>query len=187
MPRKPKPPPPPSVRQGYVEEGVAGYYRRHAADYRNPHEAIIAASLAELVARQGVLPSPILDLACGSGEVTLALEALGARDVTGVDPYTGPAYHARTGRHALPISFEAIADGALADRQFALVVCSFALHLLPASRLPGTLTALSLIAPCLWTLSPHKRPVIRPGWGWTRSDAFTLSRVHAVAYRAGTL
>ncbi len=184
-PRKPRPPPPPSVRSGYVDLGVDGYYRIHAADYRNPHEPAIGSCLAALVQRRIPDLSLALDLACGSGEVTLALRALGAARVGGMDPFTGLAYATRTVQEAEAISFEMIADGALAGRRWSLIVCSFALHLLPASRLAGTLTQLALCAPELWVITPHKRPDIRAAWGWRLVDEIVVDRVRGRAYVSG--
>lgn len=168
--------PPPAVRDGYVEHGVPGYYRRVAATYHNPHEPAVAAALTRAHARRPLPLDTICDLACGSGEVTRALTALGARHIDGVDPYTGPAYHARTGRTAIPHTFADIAAGALADRRYDLIVCSYALHLAEPSRLPGITWALSALAPELLILSPHKRPPIR--LGWTLTDTFRHQRVH---------
>lgn len=182
--KTPTSPLPPSVRSGYVDLGVEGYYLAHAADYRNPHEPAIGLCLAALV--QGRRPNlaQVLDLACGSGEVSLALRGLGAARVDGVDPYTGAAYLARTGQGAEAISFEMIADGALIGRRWSLIVCSFALHLLPASRLAGTLTQPALCAPELWVITPHKRPDIRPAWGWRLADEVVAGRVRGRAYLA---
>lgn len=180
--KKPGPPPPASVRSGYVELGVDGYYRAHAADYRNPHEPAIGLCLAALVQRRTPDLARVLDLACGSGEATLALRALGAGHVDGMDPFTGHAYTARTGQQAEAVSFEMIAGGALAGRRWSLIVCSFALHLLPASRLAGTLTQLALCAPELWVITPHKRPDIRAAWGWRLIDEVVVDRVRGRAY-----
>jgi SAM-dependent methyltransferase len=173
------------VRGGYIELGVEGYYTAHAADYRNPHEPAIAACLGLMVQRRKPNLDRVLDLACGSGEATLALLALGARRVDGLDPHTGPAYRARVGEPAEPISFEQIAGGALIGRRWSLVVCSFALHLLPASRLAGTLTQLALCAPELWVITPHKRPALREAWGWRLADELVVERVRGRAYVAG--
>lgn len=179
---KPKPIPPPSVRSGYVDLGVDGYYTTHAADYRNPHEPAIGACIGQLATVRRPDLAHVLDLACGSGEVTLALRGLGAARVDGMDPYTGAAFAARTGQDAEAISFESIADGALAGRRWSLIVCSFALHLLPTSRLAGTLTQLALCAPELWVITPHKRPEIRPAWGWRLADEIVVERVRGRAY-----
>jgi len=110
----------------------------------------------------------------------------------GCDPYTGEAYRRRVGRPCLPYSWDDVAGGCLdADDcgeggggdgdvpspspRFALCVCSFALHLCDASRLPGTLTALARSCRVLLLLAPHKLPPIRcPGWGWTEGGDFTF-------------
>jgi 2-polyprenyl-3-methyl-5-hydroxy-6-metoxy-1,4-benzoquinol methylase len=125
-----------------------------------------------------------IDLACGSGEVTLALQALGCESVDGIDPYTGEAYRARTGTLAEPFTFEQIAEGALEGRRYSLIVCSYALHLLPASRLPIVAYQLHRIAPALIVLTPHKRPQLREAWGWRLEDEIVVERVRARLYQA---
>ena len=50
--------------------------------------------------------SKVLDLACGSGEITLMLESLGVKDITAMDPYTVEAFKKRTKKECQPISFE---------------------------------------------------------------------------------
>ncbi|MEO6060332.1 MAG: class I SAM-dependent methyltransferase [Thermoflexales bacterium] len=158
------------------------YYCAHAADYRNPHEQAIGVCLAALIQRRNPNLSHVLDLACGSGEGTLALRGLGAARVDGMDPFTGLAYAARTGQAAEAISFEMIARGALIGRRWSLIVCSFALHLLPVSRLAGTLTQLAVCASELWVITPHKRPDIRAAWGWRLIDEVLVDRVRGRVY-----
>ena len=55
----------------------------------------------------------VLDLACGSGEVTLVLNSLGVINVDGMDPYTVKAYEKRTKGRCMSTSFEDIVEGAL--------------------------------------------------------------------------
>lgn len=124
----------------------------------------------------------VLDLAAGSGEATLALRELGARQIDGIDPYTADAYSARTGASPERFSFEDVAVGALAGRSYSLVVCSFALHLCEPSRLPKVAQQLSLIGDALLILTPHKRPVIQPGWGWQLKGEMVVERVRARVY-----
>jgi SAM-dependent methyltransferase len=124
----------------------------------------------------------VLDLACGSGEATLALRALGAQQIDGIDPFTGAAYLARTGQAAEPFDFAAIAAGALSGRAYSLVVCSFAMHLAEASRLPSLAYRMAEIAPQLLILTPHKRPVLKPEWGWQLREEFVRDRVRARLY-----
>lgn len=156
-----------SVRDGYGRLGVEGYYRLHAADYRNPHEAAVAAAVRRSCA--GLDLSAVLDLACGSGEATLPLLELGAQ-VHAVDPYTGPAFTARTGREAEALSFEQIAAGALAGRRYSLVVCAYALHLVEPSRLFALGWALAAASDTLVVISPHKRPQLARPWRLAREE-----------------
>ena len=175
-----------ALRKAYEQHGVRGYYQRFGAGYRNPHEAAVAQALAAGVQTWQPDLRRVLDLACGSGEATLVLQALGAAAIDGVDPYTGPAYLARTGQPAEPLSFEAIAAGALAGRRYSLIVCSYALHLLEASRLPQLAYTLSQLAPSLLILTPHKRPALRPDWGWEPVGEMVVERVRVRYFRSGT-
>src|SRR5687768_12936925 len=111
-----------AIRNEYQSHGVRGYYEQHGFEYRNPHEAAVARALGVAVRGWSLDLSRVLDLACGSGEATLALRALGAVTVDGLDPYTGQAYAARTGQPAEPLSFEAVAAGALTGRSYSLIV-----------------------------------------------------------------
>jgi len=81
--------------------------------------------------------SHVLDLAAGSGEVTLLLRERGVSRVDGIDPYTAEAYRQRTNQEAEPLTFADIAAGSLAGRRYSLIVCSFALHLLRKIKAPA--------------------------------------------------
>jgi 2-polyprenyl-3-methyl-5-hydroxy-6-metoxy-1,4-benzoquinol methylase len=170
-----------SVRAGYAAEGATAYYERHGAAYRNPHEPAVARLIRQL-AGDGLLDgSRVLDLAAGSGEVTLALGGV-AGHVDGVDPYTAAAYRARTGRPCEEMSFADVAAGSLAGRSYSLVVCSFALHLAEPSRLPAVCWQLAQAAGQLLVLTPHKRPAIREDWGWRLTHERVGERVRARVY-----
>lgn len=166
-----------SIRGEYERLGPDEYYRRHGGDYRNPHEHAIARALRMAAERWSPDLSHVLDLACGSGEATLVLRTLGATVITGVDPYTHKAYERRTGQSAERLTFDDIAAGALVDRQFSLIVCSFALHLCEESRLPRVAMQLAMIAPAMWIITPHKRPRLQEAWGWKDVDEFVVERV----------
>jgi len=172
-----------SIRGEYESQGVEAYYRRFGRQYRNPHEPAVVRSLTEAVRHwQLDLSRRVLDLAAGSGEATLALRELGAGAIDATDPFTHAAYAARTGRACERLGFEDIAAGALAGRSYGLIVCSFALHLCEPSRLPGVAAALSLLAPSLLVLTPHKRPVLRAAWGWALSGELVVERVRTRWY-----
>lgn len=171
-----------AIRRQYEKHGARGYYQRHGAEYRNPHEAAIAQVLHTVVPQWPLDLAHVLDLACGSGEATLVLRELGAQQIDGIDPYTGAAYRARTGQAAEAYDFAAIAAGALRGRRYSLIVCSFALHLAEASRLPLLAYELAELAPHLLILTPHKRPALKPEWGWQLRAETVIERVRARWY-----
>ncbi len=172
-----------ALRCQYEQHGVENYYAQFGAEYRNPHEPIIAEVLREAVSRWSLDLSHVLDLACGSGEVTLVLRELGARQIGGIDPYTSEAYLERTDQHAEVFSFEEISSGVLGERQYSVVVCSFAMHLIEESWLPSLLFQLARISDCLLIITPHKRPELKSEWGWTLEDEFLIEKVRARFYR----
>jgi SAM-dependent methyltransferase len=172
-----------AIREAYERHGVEGYYASFGASYRNPHELRIREALRIAVERGSLDLTRVLDLACGSGEATLALRELGAAEIDGADPFTHDAYRARTGQPAEPHSFEQIAAGALAGRRYSLIVCSFAMHLIEESWLPALLAALGAIAEHLLILTPHKRPVFKTAWGWELETEFVHQRVRVRLYR----
>jgi hypothetical protein len=176
--------PSPSLRDRYQSLGVERFYREHGASYRNPHEANVGAALGVAVKLLDISKEQrVLDLCCGSGEVTLALHALGFRELRGIDPYTADAYRERTGRQATQLDFDAIGQGALLGQRFDWIVCSFALHLLAPSKLPSVVWQLAQSAPNLLVLSPHKRPVLSAHWGFELRVEQVERRVRLRGYR----
>jgi hypothetical protein len=171
-----------SIRARYERHGAESFYREHAADYFNPHEAEIRQAIVMAVQRWGLSLARVLDLAAGSGEATLALRECGAGTIDACDPFLFEQYQRRTGRSCERFSFEDVAAGVLAGRAYDLIVCSFALHLAAESRLPRICYELSQIAPALLILSPHKRPGISPQWGWNLVDEFSWARVRCRLY-----
>jgi SAM-dependent methyltransferase len=176
-----------AVRTQYEQYGICGYYERSGADYRNPHEAAIGKLLCSIAPAWSLDLSNVLDLACGSGEATLVLRELGATRISGIDPFTGAAYLARSGQAAEAFDFAAIAAGALVGREYSLIVCSFALHLAEASRLPALAFRLAEIAPQLLILTPHKRPALKAEWGWQLAQETVNERVRARLYERASL
>ena len=171
-----------AVRRQYQRLGIRGFYARHGPEYRNPHEPQIRRSLERAAGEWPLDLSHVLDLAAGSGEVTLALRELGAGPIDGIDPFTFDAYEARTGQRAGRETFEEIAAGALTNRRWSLIVCSFALHLVEPSRLPAVAYQLGLVAPRLLVLTPHKRPILRQEWGWNLKHEMLAQRVRSRLY-----
>jgi 2-polyprenyl-3-methyl-5-hydroxy-6-metoxy-1,4-benzoquinol methylase len=173
-----------SIRAEYERHGAQQFYERSGGQYRNPHEPAIERVLRAAVTKWSPDSGRVLDLACGSGEVTLVMRSLGAGTVHGIDPFTADAYRERTGAEAERLTFEEIAAGALASRRYSLIVCSFALHLVEPSRLPTLAYQLSRVAGSLLILTPHKRPVLKPEWGWQMVGEIVIERVRARYYRS---
>jgi hypothetical protein len=109
----------------------------------------------------------ILDLSCGSGEVTAALVAAGVppQRIDACDPYTHEAFSNRLGTQCERWSFEDVANGEIADRRWRTIVCSFAMHLCSKDYLPTLCMMLACSAKHLVILTPHKRPEIDAAWG----------------------
>ena len=180
-----------SVREAYDVLGAAGFYAEHGTEYTNPHEQLLQSGLqAALDSWRAALdvdahrPFRALDLACGGGEASLALESWWRRVfgdavvlvVDACDPYTGPLYKERTGRVAQNWSFEDVANGVLdrsqsqnadaltAPAYYDLVLASFCLHLLEPPALHATLSALSRVSRLLLIATPFKRPEVGTSW-----------------------
>jgi hypothetical protein len=177
-------PHPKPIRHEYESHGVEAFYRQRGRDYRNPHEPQVRRSLEAAVRDWRLDLTRVLDLAAGSGEVTLALRDLSAGAIDAIDPFTFEAYEQRTGHVAGRETFEQIADGALSGRTYTLIVSSYALHLLEESRLPRLSWQLSRISPALLILTPHKRPILRAAWGWKLRHEMVLDRVRSRLYES---
>jgi len=115
--------------------------------------------------------------------------------ILAADPYTSAAYSDRTSLPCASLSFRDIAEGFLpplpSDSQLPdganlvdqnhvshpvidIVICSFALHLVEnPSELFALLWELSTKSRWLLIISPHKKPEIKDGWGWTKWDVDT--------------
>eukprot|EP00930_Biecheleria_cincta_P105948 TRINITY_DN9907_c1_g1_i1.p1 TRINITY_DN9907_c1_g1~~TRINITY_DN9907_c1_g1_i1.p1 ORF type:complete len:401 (-),score=57.55 TRINITY_DN9907_c1_g1_i1:127-1329(-) len=137
----------------------------------------------------------VLDLACGSGEASLALLdwAEGwhgaVKCLEAADPFNSDSYLLRTGRRAHLWSFEDVAEGVLAAKcrevetgllepAFDLVLCSFAMHLLKDPMLHKTLQALSEASRLLLIVSSREEPIVRhEESGWVLLDQLRCVKV----------
>lgn len=186
-----------SVRLGYEKYGVDEYYITHRDTYKNPMSDIVA----ELV-KYGELNwgygKRVLDLCCGSGEVTLSLcgvkESSGLREtgglreldgleILGFDPYTCALYEKNTNKKCLKGSFDDIISGRLGVYRFDTIICSFALHLCEESKLDSLLWQLSLICANLVIITPHKRPDCN-GIAFELVDSYKKDRVTIRLYHS---
>jgi SAM-dependent methyltransferase len=168
-----------AVRNEYAKIGVENYYKKHSKDYRNPHEKIVH-KLLEIAENKNYIGRNVIDLCCGSGEVTLGLKQYNHK-ITGVDPYTNLAYYNRTGCKAINLSFKDIVRGKLKEH-CDTIICSFALHLCEKSMLPFLLYRLGEITDTLIIISPHKRPDCDRIASWILVDDIIVDRVRMKVY-----
>ncbi len=168
-----------AVRDEYAKIGVKNYYLIHSKDYSNPHEATII-KLLTIAEKMNYIGKKVLDLCCGSGEVTSCLEKYD-HEITGLDPYTTEAYYNRTKKTALKLSFKDIVNGFLKER-FDCIISSFAMHLCDESMLPSLLWKLCEISNTLIVITPHKRPDCDNVSCWILVDEIVLDRVRMRIY-----
>lgn len=148
-----------SVRHGYENLGIEGYYKIHSEDYNNPHFLYIKRLVINYTNKNDIGHN-ILDMCCGSGEITTILNEVGEYNVEGLDPYTESAYVKNTGKECMKYSFKDIVCGALKNKRYDTVICSFAMHLCEESMLNMLLFQISLVTDRLIIITPHKRPEI---------------------------
>lgn len=148
-----------SIRAGYEKLGIDEYYKQHSEDYTNPHYKTIEHILKNYIETYDIGKN-ILDLCCGSGEITRILDSIGNYNIEGLDPYTAPAYAKNTDKECYIYNFKDIVNGALENKKYDTIICSFAMHLCEESMLNNLLYQLSRITDILIILTPHKRPEI---------------------------
>lgn len=85
--------------KAYNTIGVKEFYEQEGSQYNNPHKYDIERILRKKLGKENSILKhnhKILDLACGSGEVTKPLLSFGYKNIIGVDPYTSEAYTSNT-------------------------------------------------------------------------------------------
>ena len=79
-----------AIRNMYKNIGVDNFYKVYGNTYENPHKEIINHLLKDVN-----IKGSILDLCCGSGEVT---KNFSDKDIIGCDPYTYKLYEKNTNK-----------------------------------------------------------------------------------------
>jgi len=146
-----------AIRNRYNELGVNEFYKKHGADYTNPHFSYIQSLIENNYHR--IDCTRVLDFCCGSGEVSLVLKKLGFSTTQGSDPFTQKAYQKNLRKKCLNYSFEDIIKGELKET-YSSVISSFAMHLCEEEQLYPLTHQLLNAAPQLVIITPHKRPLL---------------------------
>ena len=163
------------------KSGWDKFYKENGNVYKNPHTHIIQ----QIVVNFKLKPNTrILDLGCGGGEVTLALQSNGCKNIHGLDPYTYKLYKNNTGITAFTYSFQDIAYSCAELSEYDVIIASFSLHLCPINLLKLTCLNLALKSRWLVIISPHKNPNIQNDFGWDLKTSFITDRVHVRVYKS---
>lgn len=194
-----------SFRQNYAT-GVDNFYTNHGKGYRNPHAPALKRVFRTMLNRWSnkLCFTKTLDLACGSGEVTEFLQywlekngkkvKVGCIDhaseelekdtiyIEGSDPFTYEAYEERMKVPAARYSFEDIENGILSEKNFDIIIASYAMHLVDPSRLYATCQQLAFISKYLIIIAPTKKPDIQSSMGWMLEETFTEDKIHVRLY-----
>jgi ubiquinone/menaquinone biosynthesis C-methylase UbiE len=125
------------IRNMYSSLGVTQFYKKYGDYYRNPHQLAIQDLVKESLKFRPSSDLPILDLCCGSGEVSNSLLSAGISKklIEASDPYTNKAFKKSTGLKSHKWSFLDIVKNGL-PRMYSSIYCSYALHLCPEDLIP---------------------------------------------------
>lgn len=170
------------IRNEYKNLGVDQFYELNKNTYENPHSDIIEKHLEHLIKTEYLnKTNKILDLCCGTGQVSIPLKNRSFNFLEGCDPYTFEEYKKRTGLNAYNFNFFNLLSGSLGSKSYDTIICSFALHLAPLSILPDLLYQLSIVSDKLIIISPHKNPAIN--FHWQEIYNYKDSRVHTRVFK----
>ena len=213
-----------SVRGAYEALGSTKFYASHGGEYRNPHEMLLSQALNTALNKwlaAGAFRAlrhewNVIDLACGGGEASLALEAWistgssssesantylkpSSVEITACDPYTAERYRVRTGRVACPWSFDDVAAGVLEQPSakrpasqvatvppYDMVLASFCLHLLDPPHLAAVLASLARSVRILVVATPHRHPIVEASTGWESQAGAEEVVEHDVSEETGS-
>jgi hypothetical protein len=131
------------------------------------------------------LSPPILDLACGSGQITQALKANHVENVVGLDPFLSEQYQKETGKFVWNNSFEDIIEGRIHLPDFSMIICSYGLHL--CSNLERLLQVLQDSTCYLCVITPHGLPIIEESTGWKEMFRFKYANVKTLFFTTRVL
>lgn len=174
-----------SFRQLYTSSGNSDlYYINNGNSYSNPHEASIQKIVKNLVQKFFTIQYSYLDLGCGGGQVSKALDSIGCKNVVGLDPYTTSLYKKNCSYHILAHSFQDVAYNKIQLDACDVVIASFSLHLCPTNDLKLLCINLALVCKWLVIISPHKNPVLTEDCKFKLVEIFKTDRIHVRIYKS---
>lgn len=175
-----------AIRNQYAKLGVDAYYEQNGDNYENPHFPLIEELLQKN--KERIDYSQVLDLSCGSGEVTSVLQEMGFDQSVGCDPFTHKLYRKKTQKPCFEWTFKDILKGKLTGN-YSAIICSFAMHLAEEKDLYSLCLKLFQCSEQLIIITPHKRPQLENIAGVEKSfEDFALTykqkKVRLKAYQS---
>lgn len=150
------------ITNQYRTIGVDKYYQDHAIDYDNPHKAQVIECLKKLYSAKC---EKVLDLACGDGLVTKWIKSHFEADIIGCDKFMADRYKKETGRDCKEFTFQDIANNkSNLDKDFNVVICSYAIDLVPQSYMPNLLWQLAQMSERLLIIRPNNHVLDNTFW-----------------------
>ena len=168
-----------------VHESPEDFYS-HCNKYKNPHSKKFGPIIKKVIQW---LPfdlsiesqkCPVLDLACGTGEITIQLMNQNIDHVVGIDPFLATSYSENTSKPVLQNSFEDIYQEKILLEKYSIVFCSYALHLCEDPS--ALLEVLKRYTQYLCVVTPHGLPIISLESGWVRIFDFKYSNIKVYLY-----
>lgn len=175
-------------RQKYHREGVSGFYES-CESYTNPHSSKFKfilkklfswfpSDLMNLILKE---QQPILDLACGTGQITeILMTEYHIEHILGLDPYLHQQYHSNTNKQVYPNSFDDLIMKRITLPSLSLIICSYGLHL--CDQIDELLEILKDSTRYLCVISPHGLPYISESSGWRNLFTFKYSNIKTSLY-----
>ena len=96
----------------------------------------------------------------------MALQHLGYKDISGVDPYTYTRYEEVTGLPCGRHAFVDILNGAMDGEKYDVIVISYALHLVKDGMMHDFCRKLGELGKKMILIAPHKFPVMKESYAW---------------------
>ncbi len=172
-------------RQLYNNSGNSDlYYINHGNSYSNPHQNSIEKIVKDVVTTFFTIQHSYLDLGCGGGQVSMALNSIGCKNVVGLDPYTTSLYKKNCPFPILAHSFQDVAYNKIQLDNCDVVIASFSLHLCPLHDLKLLCINLALVCQWLVIISPHKNPILTDDCGFKLVEFFKSDRIHVRIYKS---
>jgi SAM-dependent methyltransferase len=147
------------ITEIYRSVGVQEYYKTVGSEYVNPHKDFVYNCLDELNCTSS---GTVLDLACGTGDVSKYFNPVSC---VGSDKFLYKEYQTITGNNCYQYSFEDIADFNFDIKEnIDLIVCSYAIDLVPSTYLNKLLYSLSTISTRMILIRPNSHIVPEQYW-----------------------